>query len=113
MKKSRFTAICDAYPKVRLFFIIRAYIEQYQPKSVEDMQEALKDIFGPMFESMQKGEMNHHLGYESNDKGEKETNNRRNGYGKKLVKTTTGEIEIAVPRDRDGSFEPPLIPKRK
>ena len=46
-------------------------IEQYQPKSVEDMQEALKDIFGPMFESMLKGEMNHHLGYESNDKGEK------------------------------------------
>ncbi|MED4741132.1 IS256 family transposase, partial [Bacillus subtilis] len=46
-------------------------IEQYQPKSVEDMQEALKDIFGPRFESMLKGEMNHHLGYESNDKGDK------------------------------------------
>ncbi|WP_243299746.1 transposase, partial [Bacillus litorisediminis] len=76
-------------------------IEQYQTKSVEDMQEALKDIFGPMFESMLKGEMNHHLGYESNDKGEKETSNRRNGYGKKFVKTTTGEVEIAVPRDRD------------
>ncbi len=88
-------------------------IEQYQTKSVEDMQEALKDIFGPMFESMLKGEMNHHLGYESNDKGEKETSNRRNGYGKKFVKTTTGEVEIAVPRDRDGSFEPQLIPKRK
>ncbi|MGG3721535.1 IS256-like element ISBsu2 family transposase [Bacillus subtilis] len=88
-------------------------IEQYQPKSVEDMQEALKDIFGPMFESMLKGEMNHHLGYESNDKGEKETRNRRNGYGKKIVKTTAGEVEIAVPRDRDGSFEPQLIPKRK
>jgi putative transposase len=88
-------------------------IEQYQPKSVEDMQNALKDIFGPMFESMLKGEMNHHLGYESNDKGEKETSNRRNGYGKKSVKTTAGEVEIAVPRDRDGSFEPQLIPKRK
>ncbi|WP_208589178.1 IS256 family transposase [Gracilibacillus suaedae] len=88
-------------------------IEQYQPKSVEDMQHALKDIFGPMFESMLKGEMNHHLGYESNDKGEKETNNRRNGYGKKTVKTTDGEVDIAVPRDRDGSFEPHLIPKRK
>ncbi|MBM7542387.1 hypothetical protein JOE23_002656 [Amphibacillus cookii] len=46
-------------------------IEQYQPKSVEDMQHALKDIFGPMFESMLKGETNHHLGYESNDKGRK------------------------------------------
>lgn len=77
------------------------------------MQHALKDIFVPMFESMLKGEMNHHLGYESNDKEEKETNNRRNGYGKKTVKTTAGEVDIAVPRDRDGSFEPHLIPKRK
>jgi hypothetical protein len=46
-------------------------IEEYQPKSIEDMQNALKDIFGLMFESMLKGEMNHHLGYESNDKGPK------------------------------------------
>ncbi|WP_226035420.1 IS256 family transposase [Aquibacillus saliphilus] len=88
-------------------------IEQYQPESVEDMQNALKDIFVPMFESMLKGEMNHYLGYETNDKAEKETVNRRNGYGKKSIKTTTGEVEIAVPRDRDGSFEPQLIPKRK
>ncbi|HCK7623103.1 TPA: transposase, partial [Salmonella enterica subsp. enterica serovar Paratyphi A] len=88
-------------------------IEQYQPKSVEEMQAALKDLFGPMFESMLKGEMNHHLGYESNDKGQKDTENRRNGYGKKVVKTTAGEVEIAVPRDREGSFEPQLIPKRK
>ncbi|GIN61648.1 hypothetical protein J27TS8_16410 [Robertmurraya siralis] len=49
-------------------------IEQYQPKSVEEMQAALKDILGPMFESMLKG---HHLGYESNDKGQKDTKNRR------------------------------------
>ncbi|GAA0504301.1 IS256 family transposase [Salinibacillus aidingensis] len=88
-------------------------IEQYQPQSVEDMQNALKDIFGPMFEAMLKGEMNHHLGYESNDKGEKETVNRRNGYGGKTVKTSTGEVDIEVPRDRDGSFEPQLIPKRQ
>ncbi|WP_077324861.1 IS256 family transposase [Virgibacillus siamensis] len=88
-------------------------IEEYQPKSVEDMQDALKDIFGPMFESMLKGEMNHHLGYESNDKAEKDTENRRNGYGKKNIHTSSGELDIQVPRDRDGSFDPKLIPKRK
>jgi hypothetical protein len=38
----------------------------------EDMQNALKGIFGPVFESMLKGEMNHHLGYDSNDKTEKQ-----------------------------------------
>src|SRR5690606_41795648 len=77
------------------------------------MQNALKDIFGPMFETMLKGEMNHHLGYETNDKDEKETENRRNGYSKKTIKTSSGEVDIKVPRDRDGSFSPELIPKRK
>lgn len=76
------------------------------------MQNALKDIFGPMFESMLKGEMDHHLGYESNSKEAKETSNRRNGYGKKKLRTSGSEVEIATPRDRDGSFEPKLIPKR-
>lgn len=88
-------------------------LEKYQPETVEDMQNALKDIFGPMFESMLKGEMNHHLGYESNNKEEKKTTNRRNGYGNKVIKTSSGEVNIQVPRDRDGTFEPQLVPKRK
>lgn len=88
-------------------------IEEYQPKSVEDIQAALKDIFGPLFESMLKGEMDHHLGYESNNKEAKPTENRRNGYGSKKVKTSYGEVGIEVPRDRDSSFEPKLIEKRQ
>ena len=63
-------------------------ISQYQPESVADMEDALKDIFGPMFEAMLQGEMNNHLGYESNDHGAKSTANRRNGYGTKTIKTT-------------------------
>ena len=93
--------------------LAKQILENYQPETVEDMQDALKDIFGPMFETMLKGEMNHHLGYESNDKREKETDNRRNGYGKKTVKTSSGTLDIDVPRDRDASFNPELIPKRK
>ena len=58
-------------------------IDQYQPQSVEDMQDELKDIFGPMFEAMLQGEMNSHLGYSNNERGEKDTVNRRNGYTKK------------------------------
>ena len=45
--------------------LAKQIIEQYKPKSVADMQDALKDIFGPMFEAMLQGEMNNHLGYES------------------------------------------------
>ena len=88
-------------------------ISQYQPESVADMEDALKDIFGPMFEAMLQGEMNNHLGYESNDHGAKSTTNRRNGYGTKTIKTTKGNVEINVPRDRDASFEPQIIPKRE
>ena len=93
--------------------LAKEIIEQYNPKSVADMQNALKDIFGPMFEAMLQGEMNSHLGYESNDHGAKRTSNRRNGYINKEIKTSSGELEIKVPRDRDGSFEPRIVPKRK
>ena len=93
--------------------LAKQIIEQYHPKSVADMQDALKDIFGPMFEAMLQGEMNSHLGYESNDHGAKSTDNRRNGYTNKKVRTSAGEVEIKVPRDRASSFEPQLIPKRQ
>ena len=92
--------------------IAQAIIDEYQPQSVAEMEAALKDVFGPMFEAMLQGEMKAHLGYESNDRGVKETTNRRNGYSHKKVKTSGGEVDISVPRDRDGSFEPQLIPKR-
>ncbi len=92
--------------------IAKSIIETYDPKSAEDIQDALKSIFGPIFESMLNGEMEHHLGYSSNDHSEKETTNRRNGHGKKTLKTSMGDIEIKTPRDRDASFEPEAIPKR-
>ncbi len=93
--------------------IAKAIIDQYQPSNAEEMQDALRDIFGPMFEAMLQGEMDSHLGYASNDHGFKETANRRNGYTHKTLKSSMGEIEIDSPRDRDGSFDPKLIPKRQ
>src|SRR5699024_3224524 len=93
--------------------LAKQILENYQPETVEDMQDALKDIFGPMFETMLKGEMNHHLDYESNYKRAKDTDTRSNGYGKNAVKTSSGTLGIDVLRDRDASFNPELIPKRK
>ena len=92
--------------------IAEAILKEYEPGSVEDMQGALKEIFGPMFEAMLKGEMNNHLGNESNSRDPKETTNRRNGSTPKTLKTTMGEVAISSPRDRDGSFEPQVVPKR-
>lgn len=92
--------------------LVQAILDTYHPETAEDVQNALKDIFGPMFEAMLQGEMNNHLGYNNNSKEKKETDNRRNGYIDKTVKTSLGEMNIAVPRDRDGSFDPVIIPKR-
>ena len=92
--------------------LAQAIIHEYQPKNAEEMQEAIKDIFGPTFEAMLQGEMDAHLGYESNDHGPKNTDNRRNGYTGKSVKSSYGEIPMEVPRDQDGSFAPRAIPKR-
>ena len=66
-----------------------------------------------MYEAILKGKLENHLGYESNSKLEKTTTNRRNGYSDKILKTSMGETEIAVPRDRDVEFESLLIPKHK
>lgn len=89
------------------------FVKQLQPKTVEDVENGLKSIFGPIFESMLQGELTAHLGYDSNDHQPKETTNRRNGSKKKTLKSSVGEIPINAPRDRDGSFEPILVPKRK
>ena len=87
-------------------------MDEYKPQSTEEMQDALKDIFGPMFEAMLQGEMDSHLGYESNDHGPKNTENRRNGYINKTVKSTFVDLSVEVPRDRDSFFDPQIIPKR-
>ena len=91
--------------------IAQMIVDQYQPDSPEAVQEAIKDIFGPIFEAMLQGEMEEHLGYASNDHGSKGTANRRNGYKDKNVRSAYGEITVSVPRDRDSSFQPQIIPK--
>ncbi|MBC1742023.1 IS256 family transposase, partial [Listeria welshimeri] len=72
--------------------LAKAIVEEYQPESVEEMQSALKDVFGPLFEQLLQGEMEHHLGYSAHSREDKEDDNRRNGYGTKTVRTSYGEV---------------------
>ena len=78
--------------------IAEAILEQYKPTTVGEMQDALKEIFGPMFEAMLQGELTAHLGYNSNSRAEKGSSNRRNGYNDKVLHTSTGNVEIQVHR---------------
>jgi len=91
--------------------LVKRIIDEYEPKTAQDMQDALKDIFGPLFESMLEAELDGHLGYQNNERGPKNSDNRRNGYSKKGLKTSTGKVAIDIPRDQDASFDPAIIPK--
>jgi putative transposase len=71
----------------------------------------LKQFTKALAERCLEGEMNHHLGYEKDERLGKSKENRRNGTSKKTVKSDQGEIALDIPRDRNGDFEPLLVPK--
>ena len=85
--------------------IAQQILSHYDLKDAQDVQNVMKQIFGPIFESMLKGEMKNHLGYERNERAAG-CDNARNGYSEKTLKTSLGEVPIRVPRDRQGTFEP-------
>ena len=82
-------------------------------KTTSDVQEKLKRLFAGTIEQMLEAEMDEHLGYEKNSVLGNNSGNSRNGYGKKTIVSDYGECEIAVPRDRNGEFEPKVIEKRQ
>lgn len=90
-------------------FLSDEFLKQF--KSGEQLNEFLSSIQKRAIEQMLEGELDDHLGYEKHQKGQ--SDNSRNGYGKKSIKTGYGEMEIQVPRDRDASFNPMLVPKRE
>lgn len=73
----------------------------------------VKELTKRLVERALEAEMTHHLGYEKHAPEGRNGRNSRNGVSKKRVKTGTAEIQIEVPRDREGSFEPQLVRKRQ
>ena len=76
------------------------------------VQELLNQMTKAVLERALETEMTHHLGYEKGDPAGAGTGNSRNGRSTKTVSTMHGPVELTVPRDRNGSFEPALVPKR-
>ena len=89
--------------------MIANLIEMYDIKTVSDIQEALKDLLGSTVQGMLETELGEELGYEKHEKTEEPKSNYRNGYKPKTLKSTMGEIEIAVPQDRNAEFEPRIV----
>ena len=80
----------------------------------KDLSEALNKIRGKMIQKLLDKEFEHHMEYEKGSHEKKTTTNRRNGVGsKKTIRTQEGNFDVTMPRDRESSFEPILVPKRK
>ena len=90
---------------------IRQIISENNISSVADVYTLLKDSFKEILQELMEAELDATLGYEKNHKGDLQTDNKRNGHSTKNLKSQYGEFQIDVPRDRNGEFEPKLIPK--
>ena len=93
--------------------LLRKYIKEQNFTSPNEILNALKDMFRDVLQESLEAEMDEALGYEKYDSISKSTDNSRNGYSKKTVKTELGPVEINIPRDRNGEFEPKIIPKHQ
>ena len=89
--------------------IIKALLSEYDIQSVQDIQEALKDLLGGIIKKMMEAEMEEHLGYEKS--GRSGNDDYRNGYKSKTVKSSIEEVELEAPQDRKSSFGPQVVKK--
>ena len=94
--------------------LLKKYVQSQKFTSTADIMQGMKDMFRDVREQVMEVEMDNELGRERcqrSEESEGKVKNYRNGYSKKTVKTQLGEIEIQVPRDRQGNYEPRIIGK--
>ena len=93
--------------------VFKRLIEDYNIKSTDDIKDMLKDLLGGTIQTMLEAEIEDNLGYSKHNYKEKITNNSRNGHSNKTVRSEYGTIDLDIPRDRNGEFEPQIIPKHQ
>jgi transposase-like protein len=82
-------------------------------KTAQELDEFLGAIYKQGVEVLLNGELDEHLGYERNGNKPENTDNIRNGTSLKTLKSDIGDVEIGIPRDRNSTFEPIIVPKHK
>lgn len=90
---------------------LRKQIREGKEISLDGILEEFKSLLRESLQAASEEELTSHLGYEKHQ--ESENTNYRNGHNKKSLKTKYGQIDVAIPRDREGTFEPKLVPKRE
>lgn len=92
---------------------LRELIREKNLVTADDVQNMLKEMFSETLQEMLEAELDTELGYPKNSAKFEEAGNRRNGHTSKKVRSSFGELELTVPRDRDGEFEPAVVKKRQ
>ena len=92
---------------------LREMIKEYGIKDMDDVHEFVKMLTAETIQAALDAELENDLGYSKYDYKNKNTENSRNGYSRKTVQGSMGEMEIQIPRDRNGEYEPQLVKKHQ
>lgn len=93
--------------------VLRNYVKEQKFSSPDEVLAAVKEMFREVLQETLEAEMDEQLGYDKYEVSEKQTKNSRNGYSKKTIKSELGHVELNIPRDRNGEYEPQIIPKHQ
>ena len=86
--------------------MLMEFVKSNNIKTADDLNSAFREMYKDVIQVMLENEMTNHIGYDKGSKAVKTTDNRRNGYSDKKVRSSFGELLLSVPRDREDEFEP-------
>ena len=92
---------------------LRKLIDERGIKDLEGVQDLVKELTSGLIQEIMDAELEDELGYSKYDYKNKQTENARNGYYKKTVTSSQGDVELTVPRDRNGEYEPQVVKKHQ
>lgn len=93
--------------------LIKELLRDTPLKNGQDLNKIMKEFIAEIVNGSLEGELDDELGYDKYDIQNKETDNSRNGFGRKTLQTSYGDVDVKIPRDRQGEFEPKLVAKHK
>ena len=92
---------------------IRELLQASNISSMDGIQDLFKETVAAFMENGLEAELDGELGYSKYDYRNKDTDNSRNGHSSKTLRTSFGDVELSVPRDRKGEFEPRVLKKNQ
>lgn len=91
--------------------MMSSYIKDNPVKDGKDVNSIMREMMSIILEGTLDGELDDELGYSKYDYKNKNSNNSRNGYSKKTMHTSYGDMDLGIPRDRNGEYEPQVVKK--